>query len=373
MVFFYGTNVLASHIPADVGGAPQRAELSVPLQQVFGDERFNSGKRTEPQDLQSGGRAVYSLMKGAASASRVGYAIARPRDLLATPTQLFDDASEQDVRALPLPALGGGALLLCLVGLLFTYLERDVPLRRLLKKTAEIGGGERERLIVTEWRGRYRKLADAINHGIEHEVERAAEMAPSSKKKANLDEILGPTPQSSPEPFFGFADDAQASPAPAPPAPPAAAPAPPVAAPAPAAVAPAPPIAPTAPAAAPPVFGGPAPVAAAPAAAAAVGLAAAAPMATPATTTGVRPSTAPANGNGADFDEESHFREVFDQYVSTRQQCGESTDNLTFEKFGVTLRRTRDQIISKHSARAVRFSVQVKQGKAALKALPIKK
>jgi hypothetical protein len=38
----------------------------------------------------------------------------------------------------------------------------------------------------------------------------------------------------------------------------------------------------------------------------------------------------------------------------------------------VTLRKTRDQIVEKQGVKSVRFSVQVKEGKAALKAQPIK-
>ena len=93
------------------------------------------------------------------------------------------------------------------------------------------------------------------------------------------------------------------------------------------------------------------------------------------------PSLAPAIGgataavaeNGADFDEVAHHREVYQQYLETRRKCGEPVDNLTFDKFGVTLRKTRDQILQKHEARYVRFTVQVKEGKAALKAQPVKR
>jgi hypothetical protein len=80
---------------------------------------------------------------------------------------------------------------------------------------------------------------------------------------------------------------------------------------------------------------------------------------------------APAS-NGGGNDEDAHWREVYQQYIATRKQCGESIDNLTFEKFGVTLKKTRDQLVEKHGAAQVRFSVQVKEGKAALKAQPVK-
>ena len=71
--------------------------------------------------------------------------------------------------------------------------------------------------------------------------------------------------------------------------------------------------------------------------------------------------------------EAAHFRAVFEQYVATRRQCGETTAELTFDKFVVTLRKNRDQIMnSRPDAASVRFSVYVKEGKAALKASPTK-
>jgi hypothetical protein len=96
------------------------------------------------------------------------------------------------------------------------------------------------------------------------------------------------------------------------------------------------------------------------------------PLKAPAAAVAAAPA-AHADDSGGDFDEGAHFREVYQQYLVTRQKCGEPVDNLTFEKFGVTLRKTRDQIVEKHGARAVRFTVQVKEGKAALKAQPIKR
>ena len=70
--------------------------------------------------------------------------------------------------------------------------------------------------------------------------------------------------------------------------------------------------------------------------------------------------------------EESHFREVYDKYVTLKKKCGEPTDGLTFDKFCGTLRKNRNQILSKHDARDVRFAVYEKAGKAALKATPVR-
>ncbi|MFI5308811.1 MAG: MXAN_5187 family protein [Polyangiales bacterium] len=364
VAFFHGGDILGSQVPNDVASAPQPTEIAAVAAKLATDPKFLSGERNELMPLQEGGRAVLVPITGSAASAGVGYAIARPRKLLTSPEQLFALASQDDVKALPLPQLGGAAVLLAAIGLLFLYLERDRHMKQMLRKTDQIAAGERDRLIVTEWRGAYRKLADRINHAIDKEVEKAAERAPTTRKKANLDEILGPTPEASSAPFFGFASDPDAEPeaAAAASAPKATAAVPKAAVPASAAKAPTP--SPLPAAAAPPL-----PVAAPPAAARPQAANVAPPPPVP------RPAAAAATSpdNGAGFDEDAHFREVFEQYLATRKQCGEPIDNLTFEKFGVTLRKTRDQIVEKQGVKFVRFSVQVKEGKAALKAQPIKR
>jgi hypothetical protein len=418
VAFFYGTGTLASFTPP---GAPALAELAAPLADALKNEHLRKGERTPPLPLQSGGRAIYSLVVGGAALADVGYTIARPMQLVASPIDLFANASKQDVEALPLPLLGGGVVILALLGLLFVYLERDRPFGLLLRKMDEVSQGQRDRLIVTEWRGKYRKLADAINHSIDKSVEKAAEMAPSNKKKANLDEILGPSPTRNVEPYFGFADNAAGgTPAPAKGKPaaaaamPAAAPPPqvmPVAVAAQAPVAlpivPAVPLAPAAvangpgaaaaprgpnaavkPAAVAPLaapkpaaVAAPAPVAPAPAKTlpklAAVPAPQPANQVTPAPAPAPAPAAAAADSSSSvaadGFDEATHFREVYAEYLTLRRECGENSDGLSYDKFENTLVKTRDQVLQKHPARGVRFTVYVKEGKAALKAAPIKK
>lgn len=70
--------------------------------------------------------------------------------------------------------------------------------------------------------------------------------------------------------------------------------------------------------------------------------------------------------------DEAHFHEVFQDFASTRERCGEPADGLTYEKFAMKLRKNRDQLTQKYSCRTVRFQVYVKDGKAALKATPVK-
>jgi hypothetical protein len=70
--------------------------------------------------------------------------------------------------------------------------------------------------------------------------------------------------------------------------------------------------------------------------------------------------------------DEPHFREVFGEFVATRERCGEAADGLTYDRFAQKLRKSRDQLIEKYHCKTVRFQVYVKEGKAALKATPIK-
>ncbi len=80
-------------------------------------------------------------------------------------------------------------------------------------------------------------------------------------------------------------------------------------------------------------------------------------------------SLAPA-GNASE--EDRHFQDVFRDFVSTREKCREPADGLTFEKFRAKLLKNKEQLVAKYQCRTVRFQVYVKDGKAALKATPVK-
>jgi hypothetical protein len=71
-------------------------------------------------------------------------------------------------------------------------------------------------------------------------------------------------------------------------------------------------------------------------------------------------------------DEEASFREVFNEFVDLKKRCGEPTSGLTFTRFADKLRKNRDDLMAKPGCVGVKFSVYVKDGKAALKATPVK-
>lgn len=77
---------------------------------------------------------------------------------------------------------------------------------------------------------------------------------------------------------------------------------------------------------------------------------------------------APASGG----DEGAEWLAVYEEFLRTKKECGEPTDGLTFDKFRQTLRKNRDALIQRHGCKRVKFSVYVKEGRASLKATPVK-
>jgi hypothetical protein len=71
-------------------------------------------------------------------------------------------------------------------------------------------------------------------------------------------------------------------------------------------------------------------------------------------------------------EEAAHFAHVYDEFVQVKKQCGEPQAGLTLDKFLQKLRDNKAALVSKHGCRTVRFSVYVKDGKAALKATPVR-
>jgi hypothetical protein len=351
VAFFAGDRVIAAFNPTDVIGAPTQKEITPELSRALHDDKLKRGERTDPYEIEGRGRVSFSLVAGTASAASVGYALARPYTTLASPFTIFDHAKKEDMDALPKGGLAGGLVLLFLTAMGIMYLERDRPLGMFGKQVERMARGESEELNLPGLARAYRKIGENVNKALDVIVEKGG--GKRGTQKANLDDILGPTPENLTSSAFSFGSDSgqgsAAAPLPAPGQPPAmpAPPGPPLAV--------SPPVQP--PLMPPPRAGSPAPPAAKP------------PPIAPALPAKPGALASPATAGG----EDGHFREVFEQYVATRKQCGESTAELTFDKFVVTLRKNRDQILgSRPDALGVRFTVYVKDGKAALKASPTK-
>ncbi len=377
VAFFFRSDMIASYTPTDVPGAPTQAEMAEPLAQVLKDERLRKGERTDTVDLGGRARAVYSLVAGSASAMDVGYAVARPVKTIGSPWAVFGETTKEDVQSLPRAQLAGALVALFVLAMLTLYWERDRPLGTLRAGVEKLAEGQSEELDLATLHGTYRKLGERINRALDVMAEKGG--GKRRAQKANLDEILGPAPENLASSAFSFGSEAVTVPV-SPHARPAAMPSPmpsPIVMPAPVPM--------SAPKSASPSVPKPPPPAAK--AAPPGGLASVSrglngedksvmlkldgSSATDDDQTVV--TEIPSQLRNASRDDERHFRDVFSQYLAVREQCGESTAELTYEKFALTLRKNREQIImARPDARDVRFTVYVKAGKASLKASPVK-
>ena len=66
------------------------------------------------------------------------------------------------------------------------------------------------------------------------------------------------------------------------------------------------------------------------------------------------------------------WTQVYQDFVRIKQDCGEAVEGFTFERFTQTLRKNRDTLMREHGVQHVQFSAYVKQGRAALKAKPVR-
>lgn len=81
---------------------------------------------------------------------------------------------------------------------------------------------------------------------------------------------------------------------------------------------------------------------------------------------------AATGSRAANNDPAGEWHQVYEEFVRTKRECNEPTDGLTFEKFQQTLKKNRDALMQRHGCKRVKFSVYVKEGRASLKATPVR-
>ena len=357
-------------------------------------KEIETAKRT-PADRDDGGQARPDRGRGAVpgpGGRAAGVLRAdRPAPGDSGFTALFANATSDDLKwgQFPWMPLVGAVLAMILIGLFLQRLEIESPLARLRRELQKLASGDIHKIEDTRYGGNVGGLARDVNAAIERFTHAPTQRSDIAGKDLNA--ILGPSGGSTFD--LPAADSAFGGAAPAfsPPPPPrsrarhrrrprrrTAPPLPSFA----------PPPAPTFPAPQPfnassLGFGG--------------GSSAASPAASdlplPGTTKpspwGSRPriprSTAdppeqpPPDGDATrvvpydpDEEEEAHFRHIFDDFIAKKRDCGESTVGLTRDKFLQKLRDNKASLVAKHHCRTVRFSVYIKDGKAALKATPVR-
>ena len=287
--------------------------------------------------------------------------------------------SDLAFESFPWILVGGGLLVSLAIGIGLMWVESDRPLRKLAGDAVRLAKGDKERLSEDDHGGKYGSIARSVNIHID-KLGRDAKSA-----RTNLDSLLGPAPEgglgtidllagvppsrpggpapaAAPPPSdFKFNDPGKAIATPPPRPSPMRAPTPP----------PTPPrgVAPTTPRA----------------------VAAAAALPPPADLeeiTVARPSEVMAAARGPAMlgldddilggdsqvtaNVDPYFKQVYDQFIAVKQSCNESTAGLSYQKFSEKLIKNRDDLMAKTGCKEVRFTVYVKDGKAALKATPVK-
>ncbi|MBK8251844.1 MAG: hypothetical protein IPK82_04150 [Polyangiaceae bacterium] len=355
-------------------GAPEGFDKSN-LDSITQDLKFLDDNADYKEKGRSGARilneslgVVYARLPGEAWNLGTGYAVGRLAVRVDGPFDFLTKADNTDKSAVTKSpvffGVVGGVLLALLLGLFFSFMEHTSPLRTFAAQTLELAKGKIDVLAPSKFSGAYKKIAADINDG----MEKIAEKGGVPRKAANLEKVLGPLPAQPAMSAFALPGEAAGAP------PPSSGPAiSPTQSSGPRGLPKAPPRpqaaeaeeieeiveAPAAKPKAPPPKKPVPPAPPAPAADLAV-----------AEASNIQPLAQLAGDEP--FDEMADWRRVYEEFLALKQQCGEPTANLTFEKFKGTLQRNKDALVARHNCSRVKFTVYVKEGKAALKASPVK-
>lgn len=365
-------------------GAPEgfdKANLDVitnDLKSLENDEPYREKGRSQVRVIGQHLGVVYARLPGEAWELGAGYAVGHLAVSARSPFEFLTLADNTDKEKVPTKLIVAGVVLLLALGLVLSYLEYNRPLNTFRSEAARLAKGEIDVLAPSRFRGAYKKVAADLNDG----MEKVAAKGGAPRRAADLEQVLGPIPVQPSMSAFSVPGGGGA-PVPEVEPPPRTAPRPPPSAdrsaPRLRQSVPTPVAAPAAPVVAP--VAAPAPVVATVAApaSAAVEPAHAPPHRAPPPLrrpppAGLQPSSVialPDAGHDT-FDEMADWRRVFEEFVALKKQCGEEFTSLTFEKFKGTLQRNKDALVQRHGCARVKFTVYVKEGKAALKASPVK-
>lgn len=331
-------------------GAPETFN-SAQLDQIVGDftsleqdEEYQTKGRSKVRTIAGMVGVQYSKLPGEAWKLGAGYAVAREPKAVSGPLGFLQKADDQDKANAHVSLAVVIALGAALIGIGFSLLEHTRPIHNFRLEVHKLATGESDQLQPSRFRGAFRKIAADLNDGVDKIL---AKGGGPRRGPADLKEVLGDLPAEPQMSAFSFPGEnmpaavgAGSGPMTTPISTPKALPTAPGRLPRPPGRGGAPNLDTTLEAQADvPMSGGPV------------------------------PSSGGAAGPGSELNE---WRAVYQDFVALKQQCGENTDGFTYEKFEATLKKNRDTLMSRHGAKRVKFSVYVKEGKAALKATPLK-
>ena len=291
----------------------------------------------------------YSRLLGEAWSLDSGYAVARRPFGVSGPLDFFSQADDKDKERGRLWLAALIALLAAGVGIAFTVLEHTRPLAAFQAEAQRFAKAEVDQLQPSRFRGVFRKIASDVNDGIDRAL---AKGGGPRRGPADLKEVLGDLPAEPQMSAFSLPVEGGVPSAPGPvtsgqppssqqrnlPGPPPRLPKPP-------------------PGPRPGAFGleeptgEPEPEE---------------PLSIPA------PSEMSVASAGVVGDDAVEWRHVYDEFLALKRQCGENVEGFSFEKFEQTLTKRKGALMKQHGASQVKFSVYVKDGKAALKASPLR-
>lgn len=374
--FFAGGSVKAKAAPEGIDPT-QLDTIVADIKNLDTDPEYKEKGKTKPKVLMGDIGVIYSKLTGEAWDLGAGYVVGRSANVVRSPVDMLKLADDETKKQLPWWIVVLVVVVAAGFGLITSVFEHTRPLRTLKREAERLAKGEIDMLQVSKFRGLYRKIASDLNDG----TDKVAAKGGVPRKAADLESVLGPIP-AQPEmsafsfPTGGESPAVQSRPPSGPVRPPAPKPDPSVSKPV------MPPPKPVMPAPKPdpsvskPVMPAPKPEGAMP------------PPPKPAdapseddddatVVSAVPPEILEASATGAhaaveEAGEISEWHNIFEDFVRTKKQCGEPTAGLTFEKFQNTLRKNRDQLMSKTKCKRVKFSVYVKDGRAALKASPVR-
>ncbi len=349
------------------------------LPSLDADADYKEKGRTDVHDYADGLSVVYARLPGEAWQLGAGYAVARQTPRVEGLFGVLKQADSKDKEAVSTLLLVAIALLAAVVGVLLSFWEYTAPLKAFGRQVKALSTGGVKHLAVDKLRGPFRQLGLDLNLALDRAPRLAGgDEAPIS---VGFEQIFGDAPASAPMAAFGVppsvAPSAGGSAVQQPPASasfaradfPAhpglgghAQPVPPAAA--------VPPRRAVARAAAQPAFPG-ADGAYPPAMPNSDFAYAQSPpeMAMAGGAVHLAPDASIVNGS-AELDPE--WTQVYHEFVRIKQDCGEAVEGFTFERFTTTLRKNRDALMREHGVQHVQFSAYVKQGRAALKAKPVR-
>jgi hypothetical protein len=340
-VAFYANGQRVSSGSPEGFDRSQLDQIVSDLADLEGDAEYQSKGRSKVRVIGTMLGVQYARLPGEAWALNAGYAVARLPSNVEGPFGFFSAADDTDKERANVWFTLGLALLAAAIGLAFTVFEHTLPLHRFRREAQLLAKGESDQFQPSRFRGVYRKIASDLNDGVDH----LAAKGGVPRRAADFKQVLGDIPDQPQMSAFSFPGDTGQDSAPT-------------------QSAPGPASSPTASEPVTPATGPKRPL----------------PRPQAVRRLGAQgPGSDAGEGQaqafeswGADTQEAAEWRGVYQEFVAMKQQCGESVEGFTYEKFEQTLRKNRDNLMTRHGAKRVRFSVYVKDGKAALKANPLK-